>query len=140
MTGLDTNILVRYFTQDDPAQSKKATEIIERSLTEQNPGFVSLVTMVETVWVLSSVYGLSNYEIAAAVEGMLQSDTLVLQNEQEVFTAAATLKSGHGGFADALVGALGTWAGCDSTLTFDIKAVRLPGFNLIDPAPKTSVR
>jgi predicted nucleic-acid-binding protein len=125
MTGLDTNILVRYFTQDDPIQSKKANEIIERRLTEDEPGFVSVVTIVETVW------DLSNLEIAAAVEGMLQSDTLVIQNEQEVFTAVAALKAGRGSFADALVSALGTWAGCVSTLTFDSKAGRLDGFEVI---------
>jgi len=125
MTGLDTNVLVRYFTQDDPIQSKKANQIIERRLTQDEPGFVSIVTMVETVWVLSRVYDLSNHEIAAAVEGMLQSDTLVIQNEQEVFTAVAALRVGRGSFADALVSALGTWAGCDSTLTLDTKAGRL---------------
>ncbi len=42
MIGLDTNILVRYLTQDDPLQSPKATEIIERRLTEETPGFVSI--------------------------------------------------------------------------------------------------
>jgi predicted nucleic-acid-binding protein len=131
MTGLDTNILVRYFTQDDPIQSKKANQIIERRLTQDEPGFVSIVTMVETVWVLSRVYHLSNREIAAAVEGMLQSDTLVIQNEQEVFTTVAALRVGRGSFADALVGALGTWAGCDSTLTFDTRAGRLDGFEVI---------
>jgi predicted nucleic-acid-binding protein len=131
MIGLDTNVLVRYFTQDDPLQSQKATEIIERRLTEDEPGFVSLVTMVETVWVLGRVYDLSRHEIAAVVEGMLQSDTLVIQNEQEVFTAMSVLKSGRGFFADALVGALGTWAGCGVTLTFDSKAGRLNGFEVI---------
>jgi predicted nucleic-acid-binding protein len=131
MTGLDTNVLVRYLTQDDPIQSKKANEIIERRLTEDEPGFVSVVTIVETVWVLSQVYDLSNQEIAAAVEGMLQSDTLVIQNEQEVFTAVAALKAGRGSFADALVSALGTWAGCGSALTFDSKAGRLDGFEVI---------
>ena len=131
MTGLDTNVLVRYFAQDDPVQSRKATEIVERRLTEDEPGFVSLVTMVETVWVLSRVYGLSDREIAAVVEGMLQSDTLVIQNEQEVFTAAAALRADRGAFADALVSALGAWAGCASTLTFDRKAARLDGFDLV---------
>ena len=131
MTGLDTNVLVRYFAQDDPIQSKRANEIMERRLTEDEPGFVSLVTMVETAWVLSRVYGLSDAEIAAAVEGMLQAGTLVIQNEQEVFTAVAALRAGRGSFADALVGALGIWAGCSYTLTFDRKAGRLDGFELI---------
>ena len=131
MTGLDTNALVRYFAQDDPIQSRKAVEIIERRLTEDEPGFVSVVTMVETVWVLSRVYGLRDHEIVRVVEGMLQSDTLVVQNEQEVFTAVAALRSGRGSFADALVSALGRWAGCTSTLTFDKKAGRMDGFALL---------
>jgi len=122
---------VRYFAQDDAVQSKKATEIMERRLTEAEPGFVSLVALVETVWVLSRAYDLSNHEIVAVVEGMLQSDTLVVENEQEVFTAAAAVKAGRGSFADALVGALGIWAGCDSTLTFDKKTLRLGGFELV---------
>jgi len=50
MIGLDSNILVRYLTQDDAIQSAKATGIIERRITEENPGFVSIVAMVETVW------------------------------------------------------------------------------------------
>jgi predicted nucleic-acid-binding protein len=131
MIGLDTNVVVRYLAQDDPVQSAKATQIFERRLTEQEPGFVSLVTMVETVWVLDTVYGLAAREIAQAVERMLQADTLVIQNEQEVFTAVVALKSGRGSFADALVGALGAWAGCGSTLTFDRNAARLEGFEVV---------
>jgi predicted nucleic-acid-binding protein len=128
MIGLDTNVLVRYLTQDDPIQSPKATEIIERRLTEQNPGFVSVVAMVETVWVLDRVYDLGAHEIAAAIERMLQADVLVVENEQEVFTATVALKQGHGSFADALIAELGIRAGCASTLTFDHKALRLPGY------------
>lgn len=130
MIGLDTNIVVRYFAQDDPIQSRKATEIIERRLTEDQPGFISLVTMVETVWVLDRIYGLSDEEIASAVERMLQADSFFIQNEQEVFTAMVALRSGQGSFADALIGALGAWAGCAATLAFDRRAARLKSFEL----------
>jgi len=97
MIGLDTNILVRYLTQDDPVQSPKATEIIERQLTEEHPGFVSSVVMVEIVWVLDRAYGLATHEIAAAVERMLQTDVLVVQNEQELDggTPGADLAASH---------------------------------------------
>jgi predicted nucleic-acid-binding protein len=130
MIGLDTNILVRYLTQDHPIQSVKATEIIEQRLSEENPGFVSIVAMVETVWVLDRAYNLAAHEIAAAVERMLQTDVLVVQNEQEVFTAMIALKEGQGSFADAVIAALGARAKCSCTLTFDHKALRLPGFEL----------
>lgn len=81
MIGLDTNILVRYLVQDDAIQSPRATQIIEHQLTEEQPGFISLVTMVETVWMLDRFYGLSNHEVAEAVERILQADTLLVQNE-----------------------------------------------------------
>jgi len=131
MIGLDTNVLVRYLAQDDAVQSRQATAIIERRLTEENPGFISLVTMVETVWVLHRVYALSNHEVANAVERILQADTLLVQNEQEVFTAMTALKAATGSFSDALIGALGAWAGCTATLTFDKKTKRFKEFELL---------
>lgn len=130
MIGLDTNILVRYITQDNFDQSAKATEIIEQRLTAANPGFVSVVTMAEIVWVLDRAYGLSDKEIAAAVERMLQVGVLLIENEQEVFAAMVALKRGQGAFADALIAELGAKAGCTHTLTFDRKALRLRGFTL----------
>lgn len=130
MIGLDSNILIRYLVQDDPLQSPKAAEIIERRLSEENPGFVSIVAMVETVWVLDRAYGLATHEIAAAVERMLQADVLVVEREQEVFTAMIVLKQGKGSFADAVIAALCARAGCSCTLTFDRKALRLSGFEL----------
>jgi predicted nucleic-acid-binding protein len=131
MIGLDTNILVRYLTQDDPVQSAKAAEILERRLTEKNPGFVSIVAMVETVWVLDRAYFLTAREIATAIERLLQVEVLAIEKEQEVFTAMVALKQGHGSFADALIAELGARVGCTRTLTFDRKATRLPGFELI---------
>jgi predicted nucleic-acid-binding protein len=131
MIGLDTNILIRYLTQDDPVQSVKATEIIERRLTPENPGFVSIIAMVETVWVLDRAYGLTAQDIATVVERLLQVEVLTIENEQQVFTAMVALKRGQGSFADAVIAELGARAGCTRTLTFDQKAVRLRGFELV---------
>src|SRR5215470_17947569 len=112
MIGLDTNVLVRYITQDDPIQSVKATAWIEGRLTPDNPGFISIVAMAETVWVLERTYGLSDHEIAAFIERLLQADVLVVENAQQVFTAMVTLRKNLGSFADALIAALGAKAGC----------------------------
>jgi len=79
MIGLDTNILVRYLSQDDPVQSAKATKIIEGRLTEENPGFVSVVAMVETDSVLDRAYRVGSDEIAAAIERTLQIDAIVVE-------------------------------------------------------------
>lgn len=128
MIGLDTNVVVRYLTQDEPAQAARATRLIEERLSLAEPGFVSLVAMVETVWVLERAYGYSATGIAAEIRRLLQIDSLVVEREQQVFTAMIALQDGSGGFADALIGALNARAGCERTVTFDRKALRLSGF------------
>ena len=130
MTGLDTNVLIRYILRDDPAQSVKAAKLVER-FTESDPGFISVVAIVETAWVLENVYGFADDAVAAAIERILQIDVLVVEHRLEVYLATAFVRQRRGAFADALIGAIGTRAGCSRTLTFDRKASRIPGFELL---------
>src|SRR5215831_11621289 len=102
MIGLDTDVLVRYLAQDDPVQSVKATDLIERRLSKRDPGFMSIVAMAETVWVLQRSYGLDDPTVAAVIERTLQADSLIVENEQQVFAATVALREGRGSFADAL--------------------------------------
>lgn len=131
MIGLDSNILVRYLTLDDPVQSHKATVLIEKRLTEQSPGFLSIVALAETVWVLERFYRLKRQEIAIVIERILGADALLVEHEAEVATALTAVWEGRGSFADALIGAINAQAGCSRTVTFDRKALRLPGFELL---------
>jgi predicted nucleic-acid-binding protein len=124
MIGIHTNVLVRHLAQDDPVQSPRATELIERRLSAADQGFVTVVVMAELAWVLERSYGLPDAEIAVAIERTLQTDSLVVECEQEVFTAVTALKEGRGSFGDALIAELGTKAGCAHTVTFDRKALR----------------
>jgi len=130
MIGLDTNIIVSFLAQDDPKLSPKATAFMGQ-LTESQPGFISLVVVAETAWVLKTGYKMKDADIAVAIERMLQASELIVQNEQQVFYAVAFAKQGRATVADALIGALGSRAGCDHTLTFDRKAARLPEFELL---------
>ena len=131
MIGLDTNVLVRYCVRDDPEQAAKATDIIEQGLSEHEFAYINLVVLVETVWVLQRVYRLTDQEIAAFLERMLQADRLRVENEQQVFEAMLAVKEGNGRFTDALIGTINAAAGCAHTATFDRKAGRLPGFAVI---------
>ena len=83
MIGIDTNILMRFLVQDDPVQSPRATKIITE-LSEVEPGFVSLVTILEVFWVLKSVFKRSRQDLASDIEKVLSADTLEVQIEQEV--------------------------------------------------------
>ncbi len=129
MIGLDSHILVRYFTQDDPVQAALARDVMENRLsTDDDPGFVSIVAMAETVWVLDRHYRFTNEQIVEAVESLLQADVLVVENEAEVFAAMTALREQRGEFADALIGALCDTAGCARVYSFDRAALRLSGF------------
>ena len=131
MIGLDTNVILRYLLQDDPKQTSQVNRIVDRKLSQQNPGYISLVTVLEIVWVLRSLLKRNPAQIASHLENLLAADTLEVQNEQQVFEAIFALRRGTGEFEDALIGALNAWAGCSHTLTFDRKAARLPHFQAI---------
>src|ERR1700722_1723922 len=131
MVGLDTNVILRYLLQDDPKQTPLANHIVDQVLSQENPGFITLVTVLEIVWVLRSLLKQTRTEIATHLENLLAADTLEVQNEQQVFEAVFALRRGTGEFEDALIGALNAWAGCPHTLTFDKRALRLPYFQLI---------
>lgn len=71
MIGLDTNVLVRYIVQDEPAQARSATQLIERVLTPEHPGFVNYVVICELVWVLESAYGFARAQIIPVLRQLL---------------------------------------------------------------------
>jgi predicted nucleic-acid-binding protein len=130
MIGLDTNLLVRYLTQDDPSQARQATEVIEHRLTDAEPGFISIVAIAEMVWVLARYYRFASERIVNAIERILHAETLVVESEPDVFAAMTALRDGRGEFGDALIGALSASAGCSCVLTFDRETLQLPGFEL----------
>lgn len=130
MIGLDTNVLVRYIMQDDPKQAPRANALIEQ-LTAEEPGFVSLVTVVELVWVLSSGYELERSEVSKAMELLLRAKQLVVEQSERVNLAWQTYKSTSADFADCLIQRLCAGAGCARTMTFDKNASKIAGMVLI---------
>ena len=78
MIGLDANVVVRNIVQDDVSQSKKATALLE-ALSEENQGFISLVSVVELVWVLQACYAVDRDEIANVLDLLLQMKSIVIE-------------------------------------------------------------
>lgn len=130
MIGLDTNVLVRYIMQDDAKQSAKATRLVE-SLTAAEPGFISLVSVVELAWVLPSCYDLSRAQIAQALEVLLRARELVVDQADRVVKALRMFASGKADFADCLIERTASSAGCERTMTFDAGAAKAAGMTLI---------
>ena len=75
MIGLDTNVVLRYLLQDDPKQTRQANKIFDQQLSEQAPGFISLVTVLEIVWVLRSLLKQTPSQVASHLERLLTADS-----------------------------------------------------------------
>ena len=127
MTGLDTNVLVRYFAQDDAKQAEQATQLIENTLTVGKPGFISLVVLTELYWVLGNLYSVTGPEWLDTVDDLLASQRMQLEQREVVQGAVQMCRSSKAGFVDALIAQVAKAAGCGQTVSFDKVAVRFAG-------------
>ena len=131
MIGLDTNVLVRFLVQDDPAQSRRAAQLIARECTKESPGFINRIVLCELVWVLESAYGYSKETIAGVLEKVLRTSQFQVEDLPVAWTAFRLYQKGKADFADCLLGAVNRQYGCDRTVTFDQQAGKLEGFEFL---------
>ena len=131
MIGLDTNVLVRFLVQDDPQQGALATRLMDE-LTAQMPGFVGREVLVELVWVLERAYGYGRAEVASALEGLLVAPEIRLEEHDDVGAALHRYRAGGAGFADLLIAAAARRAGASRVVTFDRRAARIEGVELLE--------
>lgn len=133
--GLDTNVLVRFLLGDDQDQAlAAASRIAVRSLADE-PVVVCLLTLLETEWVLRTRGGLDKAGVIAIFERLLESRDLSIEGEDTMEQALHDYRNTSAEFADCLINARYRSLGCDSMLTFDVKAARLPGAELLNTAP-----
>ncbi len=130
MIGIDTNILVRFLAQDDTEQSRRA-DILLQTLSPQEPGFVSLVSLVELIWVMRSRYQVSKSELIQSLQGLLNSPELVIESQPAVAQAIHRFGAAKTDFTDCLIERSGHSAGCRETVTFDVNAAKTAGMKLL---------
>ena len=123
MIGLDTNILVRYIAQDDEGQAAIVNELVD-SLSEDEPGFVSLVAIAELSWVLKRTFKLTRDEVAQAVFRLLSGREIVVQDAILVGDALRFHSQLNSEFSDCLISRCSEAAGCTTVVTFDRKAAK----------------
>jgi predicted nucleic-acid-binding protein len=102
MIGLDTNVLVRYIAQDDIKQSALATNLIH-SLTKESPGFITLVSVVELVWVMQSCYQSTKQEVVKILETLTATRELMIENSETVIKAIRVFSNSNADFSDCLI-------------------------------------
>lgn len=130
MIAIDTNILVRYITQDHAEQSSKAQKLVE-SLTDRNPGYVTAITLVELTWVLESCYEADRDQIATVLTTLLRVASLRVESAETVWQALRRFTNASAEFADCLITQLALTAGCKKVFTFDKKAAKSAGMTLL---------
>jgi predicted nucleic-acid-binding protein len=131
LTGLDSSVLIRFLTQDDPAQGRIATKVIEEAIDKGHPLYVSLPVLCETIWVLSRSYKLTREVVADVLDELLTSAVLELEQAEQVNESLGQYRQGRAGFTDYLIGALAKARGCESVCTFDRALRGADGFRLL---------
>ncbi len=134
MIGLDTNVLARYLAQDDARQSAVATRLIERDLSPDKPGFISLIVLAELCWVLGSIYSATPDELVAMLDDLLNTPCFFVEQRELVQAATKTLrtrKSSKTGVVDVLIAQIAASRGSTHTVSFDKAAVRGAGMTLL---------
>ena len=116
--------------QDDPIQCAKV-DLFLASLSRREVGFISLVTLIESVWVLGKRYNLSKSDIVGFIQALLDAPELTMEREEAVSQALQRFKVSTADFADCLIERIGALAGCRETVTFDQDASKFAGMRLL---------
>jgi predicted nucleic-acid-binding protein len=130
MIGLDTNLLVRFITQDDPGQCRQTDEVM-RSLSGADPAWISLPVLLELVWTLARTYKVERQSIVRILDGLLDRREFRIEQLDTVDEALRFFRKGKADFADCLIAASARAAGCSKTVTFDRVAARDAGMELL---------
>ena len=131
MIGLDTNILLRLWLNDDPAQNKRIDALLEQHGSTPGSLLVTDVVLAEAVWALQSAFDQDKAAQLIAVRSLLDEIAFAFEDREAVKQAADKFEQGNFGFSDCLVVAKHARHGCDFTATFDRGMRKLAGVKLL---------
>ncbi len=123
MIAIDTNVLLRHVTQDDPVQALLASQLLEKHASETGV-FLPLVALAEFVWALSYRYHFEKKQIVSVLELLLETEGLVCENHEVAVAALETYRTGDAGYCDYLIVESASEAEIVETYTFDKKLLR----------------
>jgi predicted nucleic-acid-binding protein len=129
--ALDSNVLLRYLIGDDSRQGVLAEGIIEECRQADEPLFITVLALCETVWVLGRIYQQTKIEIIETLETVLGMDLLRFEHDRLVRHAFERFRQSRADFPDYLIGEIASAAGCRDTVTFDRALKGSPGFTIL---------
>ncbi len=130
MIGLDTNALVRLIVEieGDAKQVALVRTTVRKVIASGKRCFVNRIVLVEFVWVMESALKLPRQDICRFLDVILNNGDLCVEDRDAAVEALECYRNGTADFADALIAVGNRDKGCETTLTFDRKAARLPEF------------
>jgi predicted nucleic-acid-binding protein len=128
MIGLDTNVLLRLFIDDDAAQCERARLFVDAA-TAAEPCLVNPIVLAEFAWTLATNFKKKRSEVARLIEGVLSMDDLEIPYRRAAQGAVAAFRTGKADFPDYFLAAINFELGCASTATFDRAALDSPAFS-----------
>jgi predicted nucleic-acid-binding protein len=131
VTGIDTNVLVRYLVRDEPKQAAAATKFLEGTCSADSPGLVTLVVLCELVWVLDRGYRYGREQIAEVLGGLLAAADLQIERSELAWQALNRYENGKADLADYVIGLTARSEKADVTVTFDRRTADSDLFRLL---------
>jgi predicted nucleic-acid-binding protein len=124
MKALDTNILVRFLVQDDKKQSEKVNQLLTHAEQTKQPLLVTSLVVLELIWVLDAVYGVSRNDIIHSLNEILTMPAIQFENQGMIRDFLNSTQNNNFDLSDSLIAQSGFKQGCDATITFDEKAAK----------------
>jgi predicted nucleic-acid-binding protein len=131
MKALDTNVLVRFLVKDNAEQAQQVYRLFKETENQQQRLFVPVLVVLETIWVLQAVYDVDDQDILAALNNLLMMPVLLFEATPVLHAFIGAAKGANYDLADLLIAQSARGLNCESVLTFDKKAARFDGFELI---------
>ena len=131
MKALDTNVLVRFLVKDDERQAKAVYRIFKQTESKAEVFFVPTLVVLETVWVLDSVYETTRQEILDSIDELLLMPILEFEAQSAIRGFVSSARENKTDLSDLLIAHYAKYSGCDSVITFDKRAAKLELFELL---------
>lgn len=125
MIAIDTNVLVRFFFQDDSQQSKQVKDWVKSTQASGEQIFVPDIVLVEFNWVASRIFRASREVIAEAFFELFNESLVCFEhNDTEILRVFYAFRDQSLDLPDLLISARAKSMGCTATVTFDQAAIK----------------
>jgi predicted nucleic-acid-binding protein len=131
MIGIDTNVLLRLWLNDDPAQNKRIDALLATHGGMPGSLLVTDIVLAEAVWTLKAAFEQDKRAQLIAVRSLLEETAFAFEDREAVAAALSLFEAGSCGLADCLVVVKHARQGCDFTATFDRGMRKLPGVKVL---------